>query len=249
MISRLLVLGGGSDIAVALIDRLAVESLSAVVLAGRSGGTRDDAASTLTEAHRSLDVATADFDGADSPSHQTVLRQIDQVHGPFDAIVVAFGQLGDEFTIDADPGAMADLAHVNFTGAVSSTLASLELLRGEPNARLIVFSSITAVRPRINNIVYGSAKAGIDAFAREIAAPAKQVGVDVVVVRPGFVHTRMTTGLDPAPFATTAEAVANDVVEGLRKGRSIIHSPAALAPVGLVLKNLPAVLWRQISNR
>ncbi len=249
MITRLLILGGGSDIAAAFVARLASEGLTHVVLAGRSGGTRDDAASGLRGDFASLTIDTVDFDGADSASHESTLQTIDETHGPFDTVLVAFGQLGAEFTIDADPAEMADLAAVNFGGAVSSCLAALAILRGEPNARLIVFSSIAAVRPRIGNIVYGSAKAGLDAFARELAAPAKQVGVEVVVVRPGFVHTRMTTGLEPAPFATTAQAVADDMFDGLTKGRAIIHSPSVLAPVGLVLKNLPAVVWRRVSKR
>lgn len=249
MIQRLLILGGGSDIAAAFVAKLASTGLQRVVLAGRSGGSRDHAASAIATAHPQLNVAKADFDGADSASHAAVLAQIDDAHGPFDCVVVAFGQLGAEFDIDADPAAMAELANLNFGGAVSSCLASLAILRGEPDARLIVFSSIAAVRPRIGNIVYGSAKSGLDAFARELAAPAKQVGVDVVVVRPGFVHSRMTEGLEPAPFATTPDEVAADMITGLAKGRSVIHSPAVLAPVGLVLKNLPGVVWRQISKR
>jgi len=249
MIKRLLILGGGSDIASAFVTKLAADTLEDVVLAGRSGGSRDDAATALAAAHPGLSVVTADFDGANSASHGPVIDDINTTHGPFDSVVIAFGQLGAKFTIDADPAAMAELANVNFGGAVSSCLASLTILRGEPGARLIVFSSIAAVRPRIGNIVYGSAKSGLDAFARELAAPAKQVGVQVVVVRPGFVHSRMTEGLDAAPFATTPDEVANDIVAGLEKGRAIIHIPAALAPVGLVLKNLPGVIWRRISAR
>jgi decaprenylphospho-beta-D-erythro-pentofuranosid-2-ulose 2-reductase len=252
MIKRLLILGGGSDIAAAFAAKLAGlggAPLTHVVLAGRNGGSRDQAASTLSAAFPSLSIATADFDGADSASHEQTIESIDETNGPFDAVLVAFGQLGAPFTIDADPAEMAELANVNFGGAVSSCLAALNILRGEPNAHLIVFSSIAAVRPRIGNIVYGSAKSGLDAFARELAAPAKKVGVKVVVVRPGFVHSRMTEGLEAAPFATTPEEVAVDMIKGLNKGRSIIHSPAVLAPVGLVLKNLPAAIWRQLSKR
>lgn len=250
MITRLLILGGGSEIGAAFVDRLAAEHrLDTAVLAGRPGGTRDSAAVELSAVHPALRVEVADFDGADSASHRHTLREIDVNHGPFDAVLVAFGQLGPAFTIDADPAAMAELVAVNHAGAVSSCLAALDVLRGEPNARLIVMSSIAAVRPRIGNIVYGSAKAGLDAFARELAAPAKAVGVDVVVVRPGFVHTRMTDGLEPAPFATTPEQVADAICEGLAKGRAVIHSPAVLGPVGLVLKNLPGVIWRRISKR
>jgi len=250
MIRRLLILGGGSDIAAAFVRELVTnDHLTNVVLAGRAGGSRDQAATALQADLSGITVATADFDGADSDSHEATIAEINDAHGPFDAVVVAFGQLGEVFTIDASPAEMAALAHVNFAGAVSSCLASLAILRGEPDARLIVFSSIAAVRPRIGNIVYGSAKSGLDAFARELAGPAKNVGVNVVVVRPGFVHSRMTEGLDAAPFATTPEEVAADMVAGLEKGRAIIHSPAILSPVGLVLKNLPATIWRQISKR
>ena len=249
MIKRLLILGGGSDIAAAFVARLAADTLTDVVLAGREGGSRNDTAHALAMAHPSLSVTTAVFDGADSASHELVVEAIDQANGPFDAVLIAFGQLGEAFTIDADPAKAAALANVNFGGAVSSCLAALNILRGEPNARLIVFSSIAAVRPRIGNIVYGSAKSGLDAFARELAGPAKHVGVEVVVVRPGFVHSRMTEGLDAAPFATTPDEVANDMFDGLAKGRAIIHSPAVLSPIGLILKNLPATIWRQLSKR
>jgi len=249
MITRLLVLGGGSEIAAAFVDRLAGHGLRDVVLAGRAGGSVDDAHASLSAEHPGIQIATVAFDAADTRNHGAAIRAIDEAHGPFDTVLVAFGQLGAEFTIDADPGQMADLAHVNFAGAVSSCLAALDILRGEPDARLIVISSIAAVRPRIGNIVYGSAKAGLDAFARELAAPARDVGVQVVVLRPGFVHTAMTEGLEPAPFATSAEAVADDLFAGLAKGRAIIHSPAVLGPVGLVLKNLPGAVWRRISKR
>jgi len=248
MTSRLLVLGGGSDIAAAFVRRIANDGLSQVVLAGRPGGSNDEAAASLRADLGEIDVETADFDGADSAAHLATVRAIDEAHGPFDTVLVAFGQLGDPFTIDIDPAEAAELANVNFGGAVSSCLAAVDILRGEPDAQLIVFSSIAAVRPRIGNIVYGSAKSGLDAFARELAAPAKKVGVRVTVVRPGFVHSRMTEGLEAAPFAATPEEVANDMAAGLGKGRPIIHAPSILGPVGLVLKNLPATIWRQISK-
>ena len=249
MITRLLILGGGSDIAAAFVRQIGDDGLQHVVLAGRPGGSRDEAAAAFSADMPQLSVATADFDGAASETHAATINAIGEQHGPFDAVLVAFGQLGEPFTLDADPAAMAELANVNFGGAVSSTMAAINLLRGEPGARLIVISSIAAVRPRVGNIVYGSAKAGLDAFTREITAPAKKVGVDTVLVRPGFVHSRMTEGLDPAPFAATVEEVAKDMAEGLRKGRSIIHAPSVLGPVGLVLKNLPGALWRQVSKR
>jgi decaprenylphospho-beta-D-erythro-pentofuranosid-2-ulose 2-reductase len=242
-------LGGGSDIAVAFVQRCLRAGLERVVLAGRAGGSLTDAEAALSVAHPGVQLDRAAFDGSATESHGPALRAIDEQYGPFDTVLVAFGALGDPFTLDLEPDAAAQLAHLNYVGAVSSTLASLDILRGEPNARLIVMSSIAAVRPRVGNLVYGSAKAGLDAFARELRAPARKLGVDVIVVRPGFVHTRMTEGLEPAPLSTTAEEVADDMFDGLGKGRAIIHSPSVLGPIGVVLRNLPAPLWRRISSR
>lgn len=246
--TRLLVLGGGSDIATAFVQRCASNGLSEVVLAGRPGGSLDQAARTLREHAPQVELATAVFDGAASRTHQDVIQAIDEKHGPFDTVLVAFGQLGDPFTIDIDPAQAAALAEVNFAGSISATLAGLNILRGEPNATLVVISSIAAVRPRVGNLIYGASKAGLDAFVTELTAPANEVGVRVVLVRPGFVHTRMTEGLEPAPFATTAAEVASDMFDGLVGSRSVIHSPAVLAGIGPVLKNLPGPLWRRVAQ-
>lgn len=243
----MLILGGGSDIAAAFARRCIAGRLDTLVLAGRAGGSVDSVAASMLNEHPDVKVEVVGFDGAETARHAAALRAIDEQHGPFDTVVVAFGVLGEPFTVDADPGEAAELATINFSSAISSCLASLQILRGEPSARLVVLSSITAVRPRIGNIVYGSAKAGLDVFATELRAPARELGVDVVVVRPGFVHSRMTEGLDPAPFAATPEQVADDMFDGLAAGRSVIHSPTVLSPVGRVLRLLPGPLWRRIS--
>jgi decaprenylphospho-beta-D-erythro-pentofuranosid-2-ulose 2-reductase len=67
-----------------------------------------------------------------------------------------------------------------------------------------------------------------------------------MVVRPGFVRTRMTEGMSEAPFATDADAVAQDVVTGLRKGRSVVYAPAVLRAVMSGLKALPAPVFRRL---
>lgn len=246
---RVLVLGGGSDIAQAHIRAMAADGPLYVVLAGRAGGSRDSAAEVLSKDLENIEVSVEDFDGADSQHHGENIVAISQRHGGFDMVVVAFGVLGDPFTIDEDPNQVARLMHINATGACSATLASLNILRGVPDAKLIVISSITAVRPRIGNLAYGAAKSALDAFASELIAPAKKVGVDIVVVRPGFVDSAMTEGLEPGPFATTPEAVAADIVKAVEDGKNVIHSPPVLNAVGKVLSNLPTPIWRIISNR
>ena len=101
-------------------------------------------------------------------------------------------------------------------------------------------------RARRANFVYGSTKAGLDAFYTGLAEAVREFGVRVTVVRPGFVHTRMTEGRKPAPLSTTPEAVAAVVVDAVRKGKELVWAPAALRPVMSVLRHLPRSVFRRL---
>jgi decaprenylphospho-beta-D-erythro-pentofuranosid-2-ulose 2-reductase len=134
-------------------------------------------------------------------------------------------------------------------GAVSSGLAVAGHLRRQAHGTLVVFSSVAGERVRAENFVYGSTKAGLDAFAQGLADSLVGSGASVLVVRPGFVRTAMTTHLDDGPMATTAEAVAADVVAGLRSGAHTVWSPAKLRYVFSVLRHLPRPVWRRVADR
>jgi len=102
------------------------------------------------------------------------------------------------------------------------------------------------VRVRRSNFIYGASKAGLDAFAQGTAAALQGSGASVLIVRPGWVATRMTQGRKPGPLATTSDAVASDVVRAMERGASVVWSPAALRLVFAVLRHLPASLWRRL---
>ena len=116
-------------------------------------------------------------------------------------------------------------------------------MRARGRGTIVVLSSVAAVRPRKANFVYGSAKAGLDSFARGLADSLHGSGVRVVLVRPGFVTGRMTAGMSPAPLATTPEQVA-----ALRGGRAAVWIPAPLGGLALALRLVPRPAWRRISR-
>ena len=132
-------------------------------------------------------------------------------------------------------------------GAVSSGLAVADHLRRQGHGTLVVLSSVAGERVRPENFVYGSTKAGLDAFAQGLGDSLVGTGASVLVVRPGFVRTAMTTHLDDGPMATTPEAVAADIVSGLRSGAHTVWSPAKLRYVFAVLRHLPRPVWRRVA--
>jgi decaprenylphospho-beta-D-erythro-pentofuranosid-2-ulose 2-reductase len=68
----------------------------------------------------------------------------------------------------------------------------------------------------------------------------------VLVVRPGFVRTRMTAHLPPAPLSTTPEAVATAVVAGVRWRKETIWVPSVLRVVMSALRHLPRAVFRRL---
>lgn len=240
-----LLVGGSSEIAVAIARRLAAEGPIRVYLLGRNRERLDQAAAIL-EGTGSEVSGIALVDAADLESHPGAIRAAVDRAGGFDLVVVAVGVLGAQEGLDADPQTAIDVMGVNFLGAGSLLLHALRALREQSRGTLIVLSSVAAERPRGGNAVYGAAKAGLDALAQGLADASVGSGARVLVVRPGFVTTRMTAGLPPAPMATTPEAVAEATVRALGRGAHTVWVPARLRFLFAVLRHLPRVVWRRL---
>ena len=241
-----LVLGGTSDLARAVVEKLVTRGTRHVILAGRRPAALENAAAAL--ARDGVTVTTAAFHGDEHESHEHALDALWPT-ADVDIAILAFGELGDEAEMTANPEAAARLMNTNMTGGTSALLELTKRMTAQGHGTIVVFSSVAGQRPRSANPVYGASKAGLDALAQGLSDRIVGSGVDMVIVRPGFVHTKMTEGRDPAPFATTADKVADDVIKGLDSGAAVVWSPAILKYVFAVFKLLPRPIWRKISAR
>ena len=87
-------------------------------------------------------------------------------------------------------------------------------MRAQAHGRIVALSSVAGERVRRSNFVYGSTKAGLDGFFLGLGEALREHGVAVLVVRPGFVRSKMTEGLAEAPLAVDPDEVAEAVVGG-----------------------------------
>lgn len=155
-----LVVGGGSDLALATLDRLD-DTLTRVVLAARS----PDELALLVADRFTGEVRTVGFDAADPVGHETMVDEAAEWLGDIDLAIIAHGDLGRPFGLETTPEEVARLITVNHAGAASVSQAVARRLAEQGHGTLVVFSSVAAVRPRLANLAYASAKAGLDAFA------------------------------------------------------------------------------------
>ncbi len=238
-----LLLGGTSDIGLAIVERLAAGRPLRAVLAARPTPRRDEAVRRLRE--QGHDVTAVDFDAEQVASHAAVLDAAFAL-GDVDVAVVAFGLLGDQEQAWQDHASAVRLAQVNYTAAVSTGVLLAERLRRQGHGAVVALSSVAGERVRRSNFVYGSTKAGMDAFFTGLREALRPDGVRVLVVRPGFVRSHMTEGLPSVPLSTTPQAVAEATVQALVERRDVVWAPAPLRWVMSGLRHLPAPVFRRL---
>jgi len=244
-----LLIGGTSEIGLATIARLARgKRLARVVLAGRRGDSLEAAAAKVrpllvdAQAVETLSLELTSLDSIEAAIEAAFAT-------PIDAVVIAAGVLPDQqrASTDADYATWAN--QVNFLGPVHAGTLVANKLRAQGRGALVVLSSVAAERPRKDNYVYGSAKAGLDAWANGLADELVGSGVRVLVVRPGMVRTRMSRGLPEAPMTTDASVVADAIAKNLVTGPTTIWVPAQLQVLMSGLRHLPRPLFRKVVDQ
>jgi decaprenylphospho-beta-D-erythro-pentofuranosid-2-ulose 2-reductase len=239
--TRVLLLGGTSEIGLAIVRAFAERSEVTATLLGRDADRLAAAAAQLGPG-----TVTGALDADALDTHPRVLADAFAAAGGFDVVILAVGTLGGQAALDAPRAEALALLQTNFLGAGSLLEAALQELRAQRSGTMIVLSSVAALRPRATLAHYGAAKAGLDALAHGLGDAARADGVHTLVVRPGFVHTAMTAGLKPAPLATDAPTVARLTVAALERRRHTVYAPTAVRWLFLILRALPRSVWRRL---
>jgi decaprenylphospho-beta-D-erythro-pentofuranosid-2-ulose 2-reductase len=251
--ARVLLLGGTSEIGLAILSALKLPAGSDVILAGRDTQRLESAGKVLSSSSAGLRVSVARFDAVDVASHQAFADEVCATGVP-DLVIAATGMLVQQSVLAGDVPQAATMITTNFTSHVTTMLAFAGRMRERGRGTMVVLSSVAAIRPRKFNSVYGATKVALDAFARGLADELHGTGVDVLLVRPGFVTGRMTEGMSAAPMATTpagvgaAVAAALDPVTLRARRHGVVWVPAPLAGLAAVMRMIPRPIWRKLER-
>jgi decaprenylphospho-beta-D-erythro-pentofuranosid-2-ulose 2-reductase len=244
---RVVVLGGTSQIALEIVRELQRRAPREVALVGRDPQALARSAQAV-QADGAPAAVTVQVDALQTDRHADAVGEAFERLGGADIVILAVGVLGERGGMPADVTGAVAVLEVNAVGAGSLLMHAARHLREGGGGALVVLSSVAAERPRRANAVYGASKAAIDALAQALGDDLRGDNVRVLVVRPGFVHTRMTEGLQPAPLSTTPQAVARVVVDGLDRGAHTVWAPRSLRWLMLVVRMLPRPLVRRMKQ-
>lgn len=242
MTGSVLILGGTSDIGGEILTRTCAGRR--VYLAARDPASLDDAAEHARSAG-ATEVHRLRFEATDFSSHRALIEQV-RAGGEISLAVVAFGILGDQERAEREEDHAAEIATIDYTAQISLLTVLADILRRQDAAaNIVAFSSIAGWRARRANYVYGSTKAGLDAFCQGLRDALHGSNVSLVTARPGFVIGSMTRGMTPAPLSVTPADVAEAVTAQLAKNRSAtLWIPGTLRLLAAAMRLVPRPVWR-----
>ena len=243
---NIVLFGGTSEIGQAVLLELVKPGVSRVSLVCRDVDGATQFAENLQAAGDDLAVDIVRFDGADAGSMVSIVDEVCGGGRDIDLAVVAHGVLNEGFDYYADPAAVDGVMTVNATATMALLYALAARMRRQGYGRIVLLSSVAGVRVRKSNPVYGASKAAVDAFAVALDHDLVGTGASVLVVRPGFVESKMTAGMKKAPMSTTPSAVAKVVAGAMNSQRTVVYAPGALQYVFGIFRLLPQSVWRRL---
>ena len=239
--SRWLVLGASSAVARAFA-RLVAAHGDDVILAGRDREDMERTACDLRLRGASR-VEVRSFDALDQASHDAFVASLPE--GALD-VFVGFGLLHPQDRLEREPALAQEVIAVNYLGVVSLLSRLVPRLAAAGRGRIVVLSSVAGDRGRLSNYVYGSSKAGLNAYLQGLRARLAASGVSVTTIKPGFLDTAMTFGLPGMFLVASPEACARACLRHAAKGREVAYFPAFWWLIMAIVKAIPERIFKRL---
>ncbi|MBL0709233.1 MAG: SDR family NAD(P)-dependent oxidoreductase, partial [Sulfurimonas sp.] len=103
-------------------------------------------------------------------------------------------------------------------------------------------------RGRKANYIYASAKAAFSTYLSGMRNRLFESGVSVLTVKPGFVATKMTQGLDlPKKLTAQPQEVADDIFKAQQGGKNILYTKWIWRYIMLIIKHIPEFMFKKMS--
>lgn len=237
----ILILGARSDIARACAHHYAAQGYD-VQLAARD---EPALAPEVTDLHlrHGVSVTAHAFDALDTDSFAGFLSRLPVVP---DVVLCAVGFMGDQPGSQTDPKAAAIVMRSNFEGPALFLGVVAEAFAARGRGTIIGISSVAGERGRASNYVYGAAKAGFTAFLSGLRNRMSATEVRVITVKPGFVATQMTEGMNLNPRLTASpEAVAEAIWRAQSKRRDVVYVKPVWRLVMAIIRALPEPIFKK----
>ncbi|AUH66766.1 SDR family NAD(P)-dependent oxidoreductase [Paracoccus zhejiangensis] len=239
MSERIWIMGASDGIGAVLTHLWAARGAD-VILSARSADKLADLAQELGGA----EVLPCDV--TDRDSLDTVAKAIID-GGKLDRAITLAALYDPGKVMELDPDQSARIVNVNLTGSFNFARAAVPLLR--QGGQLALTGSVAGFFGLPQGQMYSATKAGVINLAESLRAELAN-DVDVRLISPGFVDTRLTQKNDfDMPALMQPAAAAEAIMNGLNKGGFEVHFPRRLTLPLKLLRALPYGLALRLTKR
>jgi len=233
--SFILIIGATSDIAKAVAKEYAMHGYD-LYLAARNKTKLADFANDL-RIRSNRKVVCIELDILDYHTHEKIYSSLEPK--PL-GVISAVGYLGNQELAQTDTEEAELIINTNYTGVVSLLNLIANDFEQRQNGFIVAISSVAGDRGRKSNYMYGSAKAALTAYLSGLRNRLHEAQIQVLTVKPGFVATKMTEGMNlPEKLTASAEKVATDIYKSQQKGRNILYTTWIWKWIMLIIKAIP----------
>lgn len=238
----ILVIGGTSDVGVSIAKVYASKGYD-VFLAGRNQENLAVIASDLT-IRFGIKTSCFHFDALKTADFESAIDSL-QILPDISFYVV--GYLGDNEVAIRDIEEADSILLSNFNGAVH-VINKLALRYADAGKGVIVgIGSVAGERGRRSNFIYGSANAGFATYMDGLRNWLQPKGVHVLLVKPGFIRSKMTAGLS-LPKLLTAQPmmVAEKIEKAVRKKTNTLYVKWFWRYIMIIIKMIPEPVFKKM---
>lgn len=247
-LNRVIIIGATSAIAEQTARQLVAQGAS-IYCVGRNQGKLTamiDDLRVRAGDHQRIDGCIADL--TDSTQHEHLINTAEQMLGSVDAVLVAHGTLPDQQACQTDVAMLRQEIETNAISVISLLTLLANRFEQQQSGVIAVISSVAGDRGRQSNYVYGAAKGMVTLFLQGMRNRLAKANVDVVTIKPGFVDTPMTAGLDKSgPLWAKPKQIAKGIVNAMQKGQAEVYLPGFWWGIMLIIKHIPEFIFKRMS--
>jgi len=241
--SYVLIIGAKSDIAKATAREYSKHGYD-LYLAARNANELKELAQDITIRTQRA-VKLIELDILNFKSHQEFYDSLTEK--PL-GVISAVGYLGDQEKAQTDFNESRRIIDTNFTGVVSIFNIIANDFEKKRSGFIVGISSVAGDRGRKSNYVYGAAKAALTAYLSGLRNRLYDSQVHIMTVKPGFVSTKMTEGMNlPERLTAQPEEVARDIFKAQQKGKNVLYTKWIWKWVMLIIKIIPEWIFKGLS--
>ncbi len=234
--SYVLIIGAKSDIAKAIAREYAKHGYD-LYLAARNVSELEEFANDI-KIRFNRNIKCFELDILDYISHKYFYDSLEEK--PL-GVISAVGYLGDVSETQKT-------INTNYTGVVNLINIIADDFEQRKSGFIVAISSVAGDRGRKSNYIYGSAKAALTAYLSGLRNRLYDANVHVMTVKPGFVATKMTEGMDlPEKLTAKPEDVAKDIYKAQQNGKNVLYTKWIWKWIMLIIKSIPEFQFKKMN--